>query len=141
MSKPKKPNKADFPSSPAIEFLEPWIGSCNKPTTTQGKLLEALDSRLVCGAFSGFEQGARFVASTLGEWEVALDSNLGQCALEHFVEKAVRGEYGDFERWITCESCLKEFRPAHSLTYAKQMLSVGALCPSCLEDPKRHITD
>lgn len=77
---------------------------------------------------------------TLCEWEVALDSKLGQRALNHFVEKAIRGEYGDFERWTTCESCFKELRPAHSLAYAQQVLSVGALCPLCLEDPKRHIT-
>lgn len=90
------------------------------------------------GEFHGFESGAEFVRETLSEWDVKLESAEGAKMLEHYVDQAVRGAYGDFMRFVDCEICREEFRPTHSLEYARRVLDHGVWCDKCWQQRSAH---
>ena len=127
MSKSKK-----IPQHPALEFIRPYLGPCREPETLEEQLVEAISLRLMFDGFPGFEQGVHVIRDSLVEWEVDPDRGPGRRAFETCVDKAICGEYGDFNRWISCESCGKEFNPERSLAYADKVLTAGALCPACI---------
>jgi hypothetical protein len=95
-----------------------------------------MDSWLMCGEFHGFESGAEFVRETLSEWDVQLESAEGAKMLEHYVEQALGGAYGDFMRFVDCEICREEFRPDHSLEYARRVLGHGVWCDKCWQQQR-----
>ena len=81
--------------------------------------------------FRGFESGVRYVRETLAGWDVELDSAEGARMLEHYVQQAIRGEYGDFMRFVDCDLCRDEFRPNHSIEYARRVPDHGVWCDKC----------
>ena len=80
----------------------------------------------------GFEMGIDDLGAYLEQYGFSADDADGQRIIQHFIEHAVDGWYGDFYRFANCSKCGKQFQPNYHLEYAFQVLAgYKMVCPSC----------
>ena len=105
-----------------------------EPGLQAGELLERLLGSYMVDAFPGV-QGAFFeVARTLEENGVDVFGAEGQDLLESLVGLLRDEAFGDFERWIPCVSCGRDFIVTLSLESVNDsLLAAGWRCDECRE--------
>ncbi|MFN2215161.1 MAG: pentapeptide repeat-containing protein [Anaerolineales bacterium] len=83
------------------------------------------------GFDEGFEMGLDDLSYMLESYGVNLHDAEGQGIIQHYIDHAVDGWYGDFYRFAYCSGCEKEFRPDYNLEYVDQVWAGRILCPEC----------
>lgn len=128
----KRRRKKKIPRHPDVERLLPYLGPVIEPETREEKLIEFIDAEFMFDEFPGFEDGVLRVAEILDEHGVNPKSKEGQSILKTYISHAAEEYYGDFDIWVLCDNCNREFKPTHSPEYANVVLAQRSiLCPDC----------
>lgn len=83
------------------------------------------------GFDEGFEMGLDDLTYMIESYGVNLYDAEGQGIIQHYIDHAVDGWYGDFYRFAYCSECEKEFNPEYNLEYVDQVWADRVLCPEC----------
>lgn len=85
------------------------------------------------GFDEGFEMGLDDLSYMLESYGVSLYDKEGQGVIQHYIDHAVSGWYGDFYRFNYCSECDQEFNPDYTLEYVDQVWAGQILCQECTE--------
>ena len=83
------------------------------------------------GFDEGFEMGLDDLSNMLESYGVSLYDKEGQGVIQHYIDHAVNGWYGDFYRFYYCSECEQEFSPDYTLEYVDQVWGRQILCQEC----------
>ena len=103
--------------------------------TYQDAMKDLVDSTFMEDSLPGFDEGFEMGLDDLSymieSYGVDLYDAEGQGIIQHFIDHAVDGWYGDFYRFTYCSKCENEFRPDYNLEYVEQVWADKVICPDC----------
>jgi uncharacterized protein YjbI with pentapeptide repeats len=103
--------------------------------TYQDAMKDLVDSTFMEDGLPGFDEGFEMGLDDLSylveSYGVDLDDAEGQAIIQHYIDHAVDGWYGDFYRFAYCSECENEFRPDYNLEYVEQVWADKIICPDC----------
>jgi hypothetical protein len=83
------------------------------------------------GFDEGFEMGLDDLSYLLESYGVSLSDIEGENIIQHYIDHAVAGWYGDFYRFAYCFNCDQEFSPGYNLEYVNQVWADKIICLDC----------
>lgn len=102
------------------------------PGNSAAEAIEHLDARFMFSDFPGIQLVFFEIAKLLEQLEIDPFSAAGQYVLQEIIEHIEDEFYGDFDRWLTCITCGKDFTPEISLASAnRNLLQGGWACENC----------
>lgn len=124
------------------EVLKMTFGTGESPVhSLSEELIEHLQATYMFQSFPGVQTFPFEIAEFLDSFQVDIFSSMGQFILSAMIEALEREMFGDYDRYLSCSDCEKEYKPEISLSAMNVVLGSGGwLCGACRKagkDPVR----